>query len=69
MHITKKEGETSSSLMFRFSKKMQQSGILREARKRRFHSRPTSKLKRKLSALHREAKRKEMARNKKMGLA
>ncbi|MDD5430817.1 MAG: 30S ribosomal protein S21 [Candidatus Pacebacteria bacterium] len=69
MHINKKEGETTGSLLYRFSKKMQQSGILREARKRRFHNRPISRLKRKLSAIHRDAKKKELAKNKKMGLA
>jgi ribosomal protein S21 len=66
--IRKKENESASSMMFRFTKKVQQSGILREAKKRRFHSRKVSKLKRKLSALHRDVKRKEMVKQKKLGL-
>ena len=66
--IRKKDNELASSMMFRFTKKIQQSGVLREAKKRRFHSRKVSKLKRKLSALHRDVKRKEMVRQKKLGL-
>ncbi|MDD5547764.1 MAG: 30S ribosomal protein S21 [Candidatus Pacebacteria bacterium] len=69
MHVQKKEGETANSLIFRFSKKVMQSGILREARKRRFHDRPISRIKRRLSAIHREVKRKETERNKKLGIS
>ena len=68
MQVRKKDGETSTSLMYRFSKKVKQGGILREAKKRRFHNRPLSRTKRRLSALHREQVRKEMERNKKLGL-
>ncbi len=66
--IRKKENESASSMMFRFTKKVQQSGILREAKRRRFHARKESKLKRKLSALHSDMKKKEMAKQKKLGL-
>lgn len=66
--VYKKEGETASALIYRFTKKMQQTGTLREAKKRRFYARTDSKLKRKLSALHRNAKHKEMERQKKLGL-
>ena len=67
--VTKKEGESASALMFRFSKKIKQSGVLKEAKKRRFRARPNNKRKVRLSALHREIKKKDMARLRKMGMA
>ncbi len=69
MLIKRKEGESVSSLLYRFSKKVQQSGVLREAKKRRYHDRSVSRIKRKLSALHRVSKKKETERLKKLGLA
>ncbi|MBI2036972.1 MAG: 30S ribosomal protein S21 [Candidatus Liptonbacteria bacterium] len=68
MEIRRKEGESPTSLMYRFSKRVKQSGILREARKRRFRARPVNRRRRRLSALHREAKKKEVQRLKKLGL-
>ena len=67
LQINKKEGESSASLLYRFTKKVQQSGVLRESKKRRFRSRTPNRLKRKLSALHREVKKKEMELARKMG--
>jgi len=67
MEVRKKEGEAVNSLIFRFIKKVQQSGILRETKKRRFHTRPVNRLKRKLSALHREEKKREREIAKKLG--
>jgi ribosomal protein S21 len=64
----KKEGESSNSLLFRFSKKVRQSGVLAEVRKRRFTDRPVNRRKRRLAAIHRTAKNTERARMKKMGL-
>jgi len=67
MELKRREGESISAFIFRFSKKVQQSGILREAKKRKFRDRPTSKYKKRLSALHREQKKKEIEKAKKMG--
>jgi len=69
MLIKRKEGESVSSLLFRFSKRVKQSGILREAKKRQRRDRPVSRVKRKLSAIHRETKKKETEKLKKLGLA
>jgi ribosomal protein S21 len=55
--------------MFRFNKRMKQSGVVKEVRKRRFTDRPVSKLKRKQSAIHREDMKKEFLKKKKMGIA
>jgi ribosomal protein S21 len=67
MEIKRREGESTGAFLYRFSKKVQQSGILREAKKRKFRHRPVSKYKKRLSALHREQKKKEVERAKKMG--
>lgn len=68
MYSKRKEGETTGSFLYRFSKKIQHSGILREAKKRRFHHRKPSRIKRRLSAIYRDDKRKETEKNKKLGL-
>lgn len=68
VEIRKKEGESASGMIYRFTKKMQQSGVIREAKRRRFYARTESRLKRKLSALHRVSKREEMVRQKKLGI-
>ena len=69
IEIKKKEGETASSLLYRFSKKVKQSGVLLEAKRRRFKRRLPNKRKVKESALHRSAKKSEFERAKKMGMA
>ncbi|KKU14685.1 hypothetical protein A3A20_00885 [Candidatus Wolfebacteria bacterium RIFCSPLOWO2_01_FULL_45_19] len=66
--VKRKEGETSSSLIFRFTKRVQHSGVLKESKKRRFHSRSQNRTKRLVSALYRERKKAEMEKMRKMGL-
>ncbi|MCK9187426.1 MAG: 30S ribosomal protein S21 [Candidatus Colwellbacteria bacterium] len=66
--IKKKEGESAGSLIYRFSKKVQHSGILLETKKRRFHKRNQSNRSRHLSALHRLAKKNEYDKKRKEGL-
>lgn len=68
IEVKKKEGESSSGLLFRFSKKVRQSGVMKEVRKRRFRARPVNRRKRRLGAQHRTAKKAETARQKKLGL-
>ena len=68
MHIKKRENESSSSLLFRFNKRVKQSGLLKEARKRRFTTRPVTKRARLNSALNREEKKVEHAKKRKMGI-
>ncbi|MEE8131756.1 MAG: 30S ribosomal protein S21 [Candidatus Paceibacterota bacterium] len=67
MQLKRKQGESTSAFLYRFSKKMQQSGILREAKKRRHKDRKISKRQKRLSAIHRVKKRKEVEMAKKMG--
>lgn len=68
IEIKRKEGEPVPSLLYRFTKKVRQSGVLLEARRRRFQRRSTNRGKRRLSALYRGKKRAEFARLKKLGL-
>ncbi|MEK9186582.1 MAG: 30S ribosomal protein S21 [Patescibacteria group bacterium] len=68
LEIRKKEGESASTMIYRFTKRMQHSGILKEAKKRRFSQRPVNRNKRRLSALHREVKKKEVEKMRKLGL-
>lgn len=69
IEIKKKEGESSSSTLFRFTKRVRQSGVLAELRRRRFKSRTENRRKRRISAIYRTKKRTEMARLKKLGAA
>lgn len=69
IEVKKKEGESSSAVIFRFSKRIKRSGVLKEANKRRFHTRTENKRSRRLSAIHRSGKKLEHARAKKFGTA
>lgn len=63
----KQNRETSQSLIRRFSRKIQQSGILLRARRARFRKRLKSRQMKKKAALRREETRKEYERLKKLG--
>ena len=67
MKIQKQLRETSQSLVYRFTKAVQKSGVLIEARKRRFSKRVKSDNLQKRAALIREEKKKEYEKAKKMG--
>lgn len=67
LQVKRKEGESAGAFLHRFTTKIKQSGILMEVKKRRYRIRPISKLKKKLSAINREKKRKEFEKAKKMG--
>ncbi len=64
IEVKKKGSESLSSLLRRFNRKVQQSGILVQARKIRFYARPKSKKKVKESAIRcaKIAKEKEYLR-------
>ena len=63
----KQNRETSQSLIRRFSRKIQQSGILLRARRTRFRKRPKSQQMKKRAALRREEMKKEYEKMKKLG--
>ena len=68
LRIEHREGESPMQLLFRFTKKVQHSGVLKEARGRRTRKRAVNKTKRRLSALHREVKRTKVEHDRKMGV-
>jgi ribosomal protein S21 len=67
MELKRREGESVSSFLYRFSKKMQQTGILKEAKKRRSQPRAINKNKRRVAAIYRDEKRAEIETKKKLG--
>ena len=68
MKIQKQLRETSQSLVYRFTKAVQKSGVLVEARKRRFVDRAKSENMQKRAALSKVEKIKEYEKAKKMGV-
>jgi ribosomal protein S21 len=67
IEVKKKDRETSESLIKRFSRRVQQSGVLLSARKGRFYKKPKSRREMRESALYRAKVRKEVDKLKKMG--
>jgi ribosomal protein S21 len=67
LEIKKQTRESAQSLLYRFNKSVQQSGILMRARKIRFREREKSRDMRKRAALRREELKKEYEKMKKLG--
>jgi len=67
IEVKKKERETTESLIRRFSRRMQQSGVLMQVRRSRFKKEEKSKTKKKEEALYKIKIRKEIDKLKKMG--
>jgi len=67
LEVKKKERESSQNLVRRFTKRVQQSGILKRARKTVFKQRVKSHEMAKRAALRRETKREEYKRIQKLG--
>jgi len=68
VEVKKREGESENSLVYRFNKKVRQSGLVREVRRRQFRSRPANKRQRRTSALYRDQRRKEFEELKRHGM-
>lgn len=67
IEVRKKENESTGSLLRRFSKKVQQSGLLLQARSSRFTEKVQSREERKKSALRRNEIVAEKERLRKLG--
>ena len=67
LEVKKQERETSQSLVRRFGRRVQQSGLLVRARKTRFRVKPKSRESQKRAALRREVLRKEYVKLRKLG--
>ena len=68
LEVKKQERETNQSLIRRFTKRVQRSGVLVQARKIRFYKKPKSKKIRRKAALRREQVRAEYEKMKKLGI-
>jgi len=68
IEIKKQQGETTRGLIRRFSRKVQQSGVLIRARKDKFHEKEKTKRERRDSAVRRVKIGKEKEKLRKMGL-
>lgn len=66
--IEKQSRENSQSLAKRFSRRIQQSGILRRAKKNQYRRRPKSAYSKKKAALRRVETKKEYEKLKKLGV-
>ena len=67
IEVRKNPNENNSSILRRFSRRIQESGIIRKVKRARYNIRKESKLKVKKSALKRMARRKEIEKLKKLG--
>lgn len=67
IEVSKNPNENNLSLLRRFSRRMQESGIIQKVKGKRYAERPESKLSTKNRALKRIAKYKEMDRLRKLG--
>lgn len=67
VYAIRKDKETTGALLRRFSKNVQQSGVLLQARKVRFYSKKSNRRARRASALRRLERKKEYERLKKLG--
>ena len=67
IEVKKKDRETSESLIRRFSRRVQQSGVLLRARRSRFRKDEKNKREKRLEALYKIKIRKEIEKLKKLG--
>lgn len=67
IEVKKNPNENNSSILRRFSRRMQESGIIRKVKGARYNLRKESKLKVKNSALKRMGRRREIEKLKKLG--
>ena len=57
--VTKKESESNESMLRRFNRIVQQSGLLTQAKEKKYHKKEISRVKRRMSAI-RKASRREL---------
>lgn len=69
INVNQRSNESATQLLFRFTRRVKRSGVLKEVGKRRFKKRDLTKRQRRLSAIYRSGKAAEVAREKKLGIA
>jgi ribosomal protein S21 len=69
IQVTRKDKrESLENMIRRFSRKVQQAGVLTTAKENEFHTKPISKRERRLKAIVRNERRAEKARKARLGL-
>lgn len=68
IEVKKKDNESFESMMRRFSRKVQQSGVVYRARKNRYHTRPKSKNLQRRMAVRRVKMNKKREKAKRLGI-
>lgn len=66
--VNQRSNESTQQLLFRFTRRVKRSGVLKEVGKRRFTGRKLTKRARRLSAIYRSGKAAEVAKAKKLGI-
>ncbi len=67
IEVKKNQNENNASLLRRFSRRVQESGIIHKVKAKRYNERDQSKLSQKETALRRLARRKENEKLRKLG--
>jgi len=67
IEVKRREGESLNAFLYRFNKKVQHSGLVKERRKRQFFTRTKNRSKRRAATLYRMAKQEGIARARKQG--
>lgn len=69
LEVRKRQGESGTALLYRFTRKVKKSGVLTEVKSRRFRKRAVSKSKRRKSASYRKTKKEMLMQERKFGAA
>ena len=67
IQVTKNPNENNASILRRFSRRIQEAGIIRHVKGNRYNKRKPSKLTAKKSALKKNTRKKEIEKLKKLG--
>ena len=68
IRVKKRERESIASLIYRFNKRVLQSGIVKEIKRRQFYEKEPNRNARRASALYKKKKEKEIEQMRKQGL-
>jgi ribosomal protein S21 len=67
IHVQRREGENTNAFLYRFNKKIQHSGLVKESKKRQFFARAVNRSKRRTASLYRLTKQTAITRERKLG--
>ncbi len=67
IEVRKRKNESVGSFLYRFNKRVQQSGVLKEVRKRKTATRSVNRRKRRMSAVYKAEKARDVKKKRKLG--